>query len=90
MKIIKSRLDLINEYEDAPLSALFSQETVGAILNCSLATIERDRWIGAGIPFVKIGRMVRYRKKDIHDWLEKHKSFQSTTEMQATTASEAK
>jgi hypothetical protein len=63
---------------------LFSQDTIAAILHCSLATIERDRWVGAGIPFVKIGRMVRYRKKDIRDWLEKHKSFQSTTEMQGT------
>jgi excisionase family DNA binding protein len=85
MKTKISRLDMINEYELAPNSALFSQETVAAILNCSLATIERDRWIGAGIPFVKIGRMVRYRKKDIHDWLEEHKSFQSTSERQVKT-----
>jgi excisionase family DNA binding protein len=80
MKTKISRLEMITEYELAPDSALFSQETVAAILNCSLATLERDRWIGSGIPFVKIGRMVRYRKKDIHDWLEKHKLFQSTSE----------
>jgi excisionase family DNA binding protein len=82
MKAKTSRLELINEYETAPDSALFSQETVAAILDCSLATIERDRWIGKGIPFSKFGRLVRYRKTDIREWLEKHKSFQSTTEMQ--------
>jgi excisionase family DNA binding protein len=78
MKTKISRLDMITEYEFAPDSALFSQETVAAILNCSLATIERDRWLGAGIPFTKFGRLVRYRKTDIRDWLEKHQSFQST------------
>lgn len=83
MKIKPSRLELINEYELAPDSALFSQETVAAILHCSIATIERDRWIGTGIPFVKIGRMVRYRKTDIRDWLEKHKAFVSTSENSA-------
>lgn len=82
MKAKASRLELINEYEYAPNSTMFSQETVAAILDCSLATIERDRWIGNGIPFVKIGRLVRYRKTDICTWLEEHKSFQSTTKMQ--------
>lgn len=82
MKTKTSRLELINEYETAPDSALFSQETVAAILDCSLATIERDRWIGKGIPFSKFGRLVRYRKADIREWLHKHQSFKSTTAMQ--------
>lgn len=87
MKIKISRLDLITEYEHAPDSALFAQETVAAILNCSLATIERDRWIGSGIPFIKIGRLVRYRKSDIRLWLEQHVSFSSTTAMQKNPSS---
>ncbi len=82
MKTKIARLDLINEYEKAPDSMLFAQETVAAILNCSLATIERDRWLGNGIPFIKIGRMVRYRKSDISLWLQQHSAFRSTTEMQ--------
>ena len=82
MKMKPSRLNLITEYEHAPDSTLFAQETVAAILNCSLATIERDRWIGNGIPFIKIGRMVRYRKSDISLWLESHRACHSTTEMQ--------
>lgn len=84
MKTKTTRLELINEYETAPDSALFSQATVAAILDCSLATIERDRWIGKGIPFTKFGRMVRYRKADIREWLDKHHAFQSTTAMQFT------
>jgi hypothetical protein len=81
MKTKIDRLGLINEYELAPDSALFAQETVAAIRDCSLATMERDRWTGNGVPFIKIGRLVRYRKTDIRNWLEKHKSFQSTSEI---------
>ena len=83
MKNKASRLDLINEYEFSPDSALFPQQTVAAILDCSLATLERDRWAGKGVPFIKIGRLVRYRKTDIRNWLEKHQAFQSTSEMQS-------
>lgn len=79
MKSQLSRIDLIQEYELAPDWALFSQETVAAIRDCSLATLERDRWVGIGIPFIKMGRLVRYRKSDIRTWLERHHSIQSTS-----------
>ena len=44
-----SRLDLLREYELAPDSALFSQDTVAALRGCSIALIERDRWAGTGV-----------------------------------------
>lgn len=72
MKSQLSRLDLIQEYELAPEWVLFNQDTVAAIRNCSLATIERDRWAGIGIPFIKMERLVRYRKSDISAWLNQH------------------
>jgi hypothetical protein len=84
MKKQLSRLELIKEYELAPDSALFNQDVVAAIRDCSLATIERDRWAGTGVPFIKTGRLVRYRKTDIRTWLDQHQAFQSTTQMQAT------
>lgn len=77
---IKSRLDLINEYEQSPDWMMFSQETVAAIRDCSLATLERDRWVGIGVPFVKMGRLVRYRKSDIRAWLDRHHSVKSTSQ----------
>lgn len=79
MKSHLSRINLIQEYELSPDWALFSQETVAAIRDCSLATLERDRWVGIGIPFIKMGRLVRYRKSDIRAWLERHHSIQSTS-----------
>ncbi len=82
MKTDKPRLNMIHEYESAPTTALFTQDTVAALLSCSLATIERDRWAGTGIPFIKIGRLVRYQKADIQAWLATHQAVQSTTQAQ--------
>ena len=81
MKTQASRINLLQEYELAPDWALFSQETLAAIRDCSLATLERDRWAGTGVPFVKMGRLVRYRKSDIRAWLEQHESMSSTSKI---------
>ncbi len=80
MKQYEKRLHLIEEFDRASMDALFTQKTVAALRNCSLATIERDRWAGTGVPFLKIGRSVRYRKSDIVDWLWQHQPVQSTTQ----------
>ena len=41
-------------------------------LGVSMAFLERDRWAGATIPFVRIGkRAVRYRTATLDDFLEK-------------------
>lgn len=71
---------LLQEFYSAPLEAWFSQNTVAAVRGCSVATVERDRWSGQGIPFIKCGRSVRYTKKAILDWLENHESIQSTSQ----------
>ena len=83
MKTEIPRLDLIAEFESAPTGALFSQATLAAIRQCSIATIERDRWAGTGVKFIKMGRLVRYRKQDIEAWLAQHPSLQSTTQAQS-------
>lgn len=35
------------------------------ILGVSVHKLRRDRWAGGGIPFVKLGGSVRYRRMDI-------------------------
>jgi excisionase family DNA binding protein len=40
-------------------------------LRVSKAFLERDRWAGARIPFLKIGsRAVRYRRLDLDEYLK--------------------
>jgi len=41
-------------------------------LGVSKAFLERDRWAGARIPFIKVGtRAVRYRLSDLDSFLER-------------------
>lgn len=40
-------------------------------LGVSKAFLERDRWAGARIPFIKVGtRAVRYRRSDLDSYLD--------------------
>ena len=42
------------------------------MLRVSKAFLERDRWAGARIPFIKVGtRAVRYRLSDLHAYIDK-------------------
>ena len=76
------RLELLQEFDTAPLDALLTQEHVAAFLGCSSSLMERNRWSGQGIPFLKIGRLARYRKRDALNFIEGGRSFRSTTEAQ--------
>jgi len=80
MSIKTSRIDLINEFEIAPESTLFDQKTLAAVLACSTQLLERNRWAGLGVPYIKIGRTVRYRKQDILNFLRQQKVYHSTSE----------
>jgi len=41
-------------------------------LGMSKAFLERDRWAGARIPFVRVGnRSVRYRRADLQAYMER-------------------
>lgn len=41
------------------------------LLGVSKAFLERDRWAGARIPFIRIGnRAVRYRREDLDKFIE--------------------
>ncbi|EEF79834.1 helix-turn-helix transcriptional regulator [Methylophaga thiooxydans] len=52
------------------MSKLLSTSQAAEYLGVSKAFLERDRWAGARIPFIKIGsRAVRYRKNDLDDYI---------------------
>ena len=81
-----SRLQLINEFESAPNSTLFNQNTIAAILNCSTQLLERNRWAGEGVPYIKMGRKVLYKKSDVLDFLQQLKTYRSTSDQGQTMA----
>lgn len=53
------------------------------LLGVSKAFLERDRWAGARIPFIKVGsRAVRYRLSDLNAFIEKQ--FRRSTSYEVT------
>jgi hypothetical protein len=64
---------------DDPLDFLLTQREYAGIRRCSPRTIERERASGTGCRHIKIGRAVRYRRRDILDFIERH-IRQSTSE----------
>ena len=75
-----TRAEVLAEFYNAPETSLFNQSTVACVRDCSKATLERDRWAGGGIPFIKINRAVKYRKSDVLAWLNKCQAQNSTSE----------
>ena len=50
---------------------LLNSQQAADYLGVSRAFLERDRWAGAIIPFIKIGsRAVRYRQSDLEGYVE--------------------
>lgn len=53
------------------INKLLNTKQASEILGVSMAFLERDRWAGARIPFIKLGsRAVRYRMEDIENYLD--------------------
>jgi len=51
---------------------LYTTKEAAQFLAVSMAFLERDRWAGARVPFIKIGsRAVRYRLSDLNDYINK-------------------
>ena len=49
---------------------LLTTQQAAAFLNVSTAFLERDRWAGARIPFIRVGsRAVRYMQTDLDNYL---------------------
>jgi excisionase family DNA binding protein len=49
---------------------LLTTEQAAEYLGVSVAFLERDRWAGARVPFIKIGaRAVRYRLGDLEQYI---------------------
>lgn len=51
---------------------LLVQQDVCNWTGMSPAWFEASRFRGTGIPYVKIGRSVRYRTSDVRRWIDEH------------------
>ena len=62
-------------------ASLLNTQQAANLLGVSKAFLERDRWAGARIPFIKVGsRAVRYRISDLNTYIESNQRH-STVDM---------
>jgi predicted DNA-binding transcriptional regulator AlpA len=52
------------------LDQLLSDREVEKITGRARSTLQKDRVAGLGIPFVRVGRLVRYRQSDVAAFLD--------------------
>lgn len=61
-------------------NTLLNTQQAAQFLGVSKAFLERDRWAGARIPFIKVGsRAVRYRQTDLDTFIQS-RTRQSTSQ----------
>ena len=60
---------MINEIKSA---VLLTEKEVQEVYKINVKTLQRERCNGSGIPYVKLGRRVRYKISDINAYLEKN------------------
>ena len=51
------------------IETYYKTQDVAEILDCSVSKLEADRWLKRGLPYVKIGNLVRYPSSVIEKWL---------------------
>ncbi len=58
---------------------LFNTKEAAERLGVSMSFLERDRWAGARIPFIKIGsRAVRYRQADLDAYIQSRRKHSTS------------
>jgi predicted DNA-binding transcriptional regulator AlpA len=66
------------------LENLLSDRDLSRLTGRSRSTLQKDRLAGTSIPFIRIGRLVRYRLSDVEAWLNARPTFRSTSDVAAT------
>ena len=53
------------------MTKYYDDVTVSQITKRSLSALRKDRMQGKGIPYLKVGRQVRYTEKDVESFMER-------------------
>jgi hypothetical protein len=68
--------------ENFPPEHMLSRGEVANIYNIPVRYLEIAACKGGGPPFVKIGRLVRYRVRDLEEWIASNR-FENTSQFNA-------
>lgn len=61
------------------MTRLINERQAAHMLGCSIFKMQRDRRIGSPIPYIKLGRAIRYNIDDIEAYIKAHQ-FTSTSQ----------
>lgn len=50
-----------------------TEKQVSEMTGLALPTLRNDRFLGRRLPYIKIGKSVRYNEADVIDFMESHK-----------------
>jgi len=50
-----------------------TEKEVAEITTRSINTLRNDRFLKRGLPYHKVGRLVRYELSEIYTWMQAHK-----------------
>ena len=70
------------------LNPLLSDRDVEKITGRARSTLQKDRVAGTGIPFVRVGRLVRYRQSDVRAYIDSLPARYSTSETPCRTGAQ--
>jgi hypothetical protein len=62
------------------IDALLTERDVEKLTGRARSTLQKDRCAGGGIPFIRFGRLIRYRQSDVSAFLAALRSYRSTSE----------
>ena len=54
------------------IEELYTTKQVAKVLGFAPKTLSNQRILGTGLPFIKIGNAVRYKKSDIESFIEEN------------------
>lgn len=61
------------------IEPLLDENELSEVTGQSVSTIQKDRLVGSGCPFIRIGRLIRYRPEDVRAYLASLPTFMSTS-----------
>ena len=59
------------------MEQLMTAEEVSAIIAKTEGALAQDRFLGRGIPFIKMGKTVRYKPSDVEAYIEASRRTQT-------------
>jgi hypothetical protein len=55
------------------MKVYLEEQTVAEITKRKLPTLRNDRHLGKGIPYIKLGKSVRYDPADVENYMQRHR-----------------